>query len=101
MNKILLLAFAIAICTSCSGPKGEYKKKAQDPESLHRSVKKITDVIVHDIFSPPVASRIYTYVTVAGYEAARHQDSSFVSLAGQLNGLEPVPTPEPGVEYCY
>jgi hypothetical protein len=101
MNKILLLALAIAICTSCSGPKGEYKKKAQDPEPLHRSVKKITDVIVHDIFSPPVASRIYAYVTVAGYEAARHQDSSFVSLAGQLNGLEPVPAPEPGVEYCY
>jgi len=68
---------------------------------LHRSVKQVTDVIVHDIFSPPVAARIYTYMSIAGYEAAIHQDEKYVTLAGQLKGLEPVPKPEEGVEYCY
>ena len=68
---------------------------------MHRSVKQVTDVIVHDIFSPPVAARIYTYMSIAGYEAAIHQDEKYVTLAGQLKGLEPVPKPEEGVEYCY
>lgn len=36
--------------------------------TLHRAEKALTDVIVHDIFSPPVASRIYLYANVAAYE---------------------------------
>jgi hypothetical protein len=86
---------------SCSGNSTEYKTKLQEPELLHRTLKQITDVIVHDIFSPPVASRIYAYSTVAAYEAIIHQDSSYVSLAGQLNGLSETPKPEPGLEYCF
>lgn len=94
---LLILVFVF----SCNSNTGEYRAKAGNPEFVHRSLKKITDVIVHDIFSPPVASRIYTYVSIAGYEAIIHQDSSFVSLAGQATGLTPVPQPEKGVEYCY
>lgn len=86
---------------SCNGNSTDYKTKVQQPELLHRTLKQITDVIVHDIFSPPVASRIYAYSTIAAYEAVIHQDSSYVSLAGQLNGLTEVPKPEPGLEYCF
>ncbi len=57
--------------------------------------KRITDRIVHDIFSPPVASRIYAYTSVAAYEAIRHSDPGFVTLAGQLHGLDSVPKPDP------
>lgn len=86
---------------SCNGNSIEYKTKVQQPELLHRTLKQITDVIVHDIFSPPVASRIYAYSTIAAYEAVIHQDSTYVSLAGQVNGLTEVPKPEPGLEYCF
>jgi hypothetical protein len=64
-------------------------------------MKEITDRIVHDIFSPPVASRIYAYATVAGYEAIIHQDKSYKSLAGQLNGLKKFPQPDTTKEFCY
>jgi hypothetical protein len=101
MKQIVSILCALFIISSCSSPSVEYKNTVNNPEYLHRSIKKITDVIVHDIFSPPVASRIYTYVSVAAYEAARHQDSTFVSLAGQLHGLEPVPQPEKNVEYSF
>jgi hypothetical protein len=100
MKKLFILCGVVCLLAACSKP-GEYRARVQDPENLHRSIKKITDIIVHDIFSPPVASRIYAYTSVAAYEAARHQDSSLVTLAGQLHGLEPVPAPEPGVEYCF
>ena len=98
--KKIFLAFLFIGAISCS-KKDEYRSKSDDPDRLHRSIKQITDIIVHDIFSPPVASRIYAYTSVAAYEAGRHQDSTMISLAGQLNGLEPPPKPEPGVVYCF
>jgi hypothetical protein len=93
--------FMISGAASCSSDDQEYKQKVSDPEFIHRSVKQITDRIVHDIFSPPVASRIYAYASVAGYEAIRHLDPSFKSLSGQLNGLDSIPQPDPMLEYCY
>jgi hypothetical protein len=103
MNRFLrtFAVLCIVFLSSCSTDDDAWRTKAQDPEFLHRSVKQVTDVIVHDIFSPPVASRIYTYMSVASYEAIIHQDPKYVSLAGQLRGLEAVPQPEQGKEYCY
>jgi hypothetical protein len=93
----LLLFFAGACSTNTS----DYKPVVQNPEFLHRSIKAITDRIVHDIFSPPVASRIYTYSCVAGYEAIIAGNPKYISLSGQLNGLEPTPKPDPDLEYCF
>jgi PAP2 superfamily len=100
MRSARFLVIALLVF-SCSGNSDEYNSKAQQPEYLHRTLKQITDVIVHDIFSPPVASRIYAYSTIAAYEAIIHQDSSYVSMAGQLNGLTEPPQPDPDLEYCF
>ena len=59
----------------------------------------MTDVIVHDIYSPPVASRIYAYVTIAGYEAAVAGNSNYVTLAGQLHNFTLLPKLQEGKEY--
>jgi len=99
MYKIGLVALLVLVF-SCAPNSGEYKTKVQDPEFIHRSIKKVTDIIVHDIFSPPVASRIYAYVSIAGYEAIIPGDKNYQSLAGQLNGLTSVPQPGEGEEYC-
>ena len=100
-NFLLKVSFLLLLLMSCAENNGAWRSKAENPEFLHRSVKKVTDVIVHDIFSPPVASRIYAYISVAAYEAAIHQNDQFVSLAGQLNGLDAFPQPTAGQEYCY
>ncbi|MBX2916930.1 MAG: vanadium-dependent haloperoxidase [Cyclobacteriaceae bacterium] len=97
-SRFLVIALLVF---SCTGNSTEYKNKVQQPELLHHTLKQITDVIVHDIFSPPVASRIYAYSTIAAYEAVIHQDSSYVSLASQLNGLTETPKPQPDLEYCF
>ena len=76
----------------CSFATGGWIQKSEDPDYIHRSVKHVTDIIVHDIYSPPVASRIYAYVTIAGYEAAIQGNSKYISLAGQLHDLTPLPT---------
>jgi len=83
---LVVLISGLSAC-SVSISNENYRPKVQNADFIHRSVKQVTDVIVHDIFSPPVASRIYVYMSVAGYEAAIRDNPKFVSLAGQLNGL--------------
>lgn len=88
---------SIVLFWSCDQDKEPIHIEAQE---LHKGMSQLTDVIVHDIFSPPVASRIYAYASVAAYEVLALQDSTFVSLAGQVHGLEPLPAPtEPHVNY--
>jgi len=48
---------------------------------------KLTEAIVHDGFSPPVASRIYAYCNVAAYQSVYYKDGSLKSLSNQLNAL--------------
>ncbi len=61
---------------------------------MHDAVRKTTEVIVHDIFSPVVAARIYAYSNIAGYEAFRYDNpKKYKTLAGQLKDLTEVPAP--------
>lgn len=100
--RILLLGlFTVFLFSSCEDVNPNYNQEAQNAEVIHRSMKKLTDVIVHDIFSPPVASRIYVYPSIAAYEAALHDHSEYRSLEGQLNGFTDVPKPKEGAEYCF
>lgn len=54
---------------------------------LHRAEQNLTRVIVHDIFSPPVASRIYLYANAAAYETLVLGHEDYQSLYGQANGF--------------
>jgi hypothetical protein len=69
---------------------------ASDPELLHGAVQHLTNVIIHDIFSPPQAARAYAYTSIAAYEAMVPASPAHRSLAGQVPGLEPVPSPAAG-----
>lgn len=64
------------------------------PEEFHASVDKVTEVMIHDIFSPPVASRIFAYPNVGAFEILAKNNSNYNSLAGQLTGFEPIPEPD-------
>jgi hypothetical protein len=50
-------------------------------------------------YSPPVASRSFAYLSIAAYEAAASGAPDLQSLAGQLNGLKPLPQREAGKAY--
>ena len=80
---------------------GQCQQRLDNASFLHRSLKRVTDVIVYDVYSPPVASRIYAYTCIAGYEAARRGDTSYHSLAGQLKDLPAFASPEQGREYNF
>ncbi len=94
--KHLLLILPFVWAVSCQ-PKVEMN--FEDGELIHGAMQKLTDIIVYDIFSPPVASRIYAYASIAGYEAMLPANPEYQTLAGQIEGLEPTPQPEPGKAY--
>jgi len=96
-----LLSVLVISFTSCKTVNINYQAEVNDPTILHDAMKRMTDIMVYDIFSPPVASRNYVYPAIAAYEAMVHTDSSYVSLAGQLNDLSNIPQPSSGEEYCY
>lgn len=78
-----------------------YNRLAADPLLFHSCSVQLTDVIVYDIFKPPVASRIYTYAYLAAYETMRQQYPAYTSMAGHINQFKAVPLPEPGAAYCF
>jgi hypothetical protein len=52
---------------------------------------KLTRIIITDVFSPPVCSRIYAYCNIAAYEALIPSHPEYHSFAGRVNGLKEVP----------
>lgn len=67
----------------------------------HQCVQRLTEVIVYDIFSPPVAGRIYAYSNLAFYEAIRFADTNSFSLVAKMKGFDPVPVPEDQTKYHF
>ena len=100
-RSLLWMAALVAGAAGCGSASADYRTVPADPGLLHEALEQLTEVIVHDIFSPPQASRTYAYASIAGYEAIRHMRPEFRTLAGQLNGLEPVPEPEPNQQYYF
>jgi len=105
MIKILKIStfilFAILALESCKQNNPNWKEDAKSANDIHASMQRLTDVIVHDIFSPPVAARIYSYASIAAYESLRHDFSEYKTLAGQLNDLDKLPQPITNQEYCF
>ena len=81
----LFVLLSILACTK------ENRTIEVSAEDLHASVDMVTEVMIHDIFSPPVASRIYVYPNIAAYEIMATQNDDYNSLAGQVRDLEPIP----------
>lgn len=87
--KQLLFAGTLLLAFACQKPV-DYSQAITDGHYLSEAQNRITEVIIHDIFSPPVAARIYSYSSLAAYEVAAATDPAYASLLGQLNGSEPV-----------
>ena len=91
MKKLILLIASIAIFFSGFTQSLNWN---DDATPLHRAEKALTDVIVHDVFSPPVASRIYVYSNIAAYEVLVKEHPNYVSLHAQLPSFPLIPAPK-------
>ncbi len=92
MKKLLMIS-AFVLFLSCTT---EEKKEVivVSPEELHASVDKVTEIMIHDIFSPPVASRIFAYRIIAGYDIFAVANDDYISLEVQVEELGAIPKPD-------
>ena len=85
--KVLVVALLIFTLLSCKKDGKIYVS----PADYHASVQNVSQIMLHDIFSPPVASRIYVYPNIAAYEVMVQNNKDFHSLQNQLHGLDSIP----------
>jgi len=64
-------------------------------DEYHAAIENVTEIMIHDIFSPPVASRIFVYPNIAAYEVIAQSNSGYLTLEKQLNGLGTTPKLDP------
>src|SRR6478609_4919703 len=92
------LGYFFILIAACNQKK---EVKSSDAEILHQNQDLLTQVIIYDVFTPPVASRIYVYSSLASYEAIRFSKEGAASIAEKLNGFGKMPKPEKGKKYNY
>ncbi|MDG3583985.1 vanadium-dependent haloperoxidase [Galbibacter pacificus] len=86
-----LCIISLVILASCNK---EEKPIEITSENMHQAIDKVVEVMIHDIFSPVVVSRIFVYPDIAAYEIMALDDPNYNSLAGKLNGLKSIPKPQ-------
>jgi hypothetical protein len=91
MKIFVILFLSISVFNFCAGQTINWN---EDASPLHRAEKILTDIIIHDVFSPPVASRIYAYANIAAYEALVREHPGYLSLQTQLSSFPEIPAPK-------
>jgi PAP2 superfamily len=72
-----------------------------DADILHQNQDQLTQIIIYDIFTPPVASRIYVYSALASYEAIRFSKEGAESITDKLKGFGTMPHPDINKKYNF
>ncbi|HEX3386902.1 MAG TPA: phosphoesterase, partial [Mucilaginibacter sp.] len=97
LNLVIAILFAGALA-SCGHKSGSLPA---DADILHANEDELTNVIIYDVFTPPVAARIYGYTNLASYEAMKYADPKYNSITAQLRGFDKMPEPEKGKSYNF
>lgn len=89
-SKLSLIATIALFLFSCKNtPTNEIE--LANPKYFHKAMKELSNVIVYDIFSPPVASRNYVYPSIAAYEVLSSTNENYNSLVGQIRDFKKGP----------
>jgi hypothetical protein len=90
----LFIVSAIGLLISC----GNSEKSSLiiiTSKDYHDAQDVLTSIMVHDIFSPPQASRVYAYTNIAAYEIiAQIPGDSIASLKYKLNDFNGISHPK-------
>src|SRR4051812_40244957 len=99
MKKLLALipTCGLLAMISCS-PKKQPELSNQD---VGKVISHMTSVMVHDVTTPPLAARFFTYTCLAGYEVVAENDKQIGSMHGVLNQYPDIKHPKQNTGYNY
>lgn len=99
--KATCLFFTLHLFITGCNPKKGLTKKLPNVDILHQNQNELTQVIIYDVFTPPVASRIYAYTSLASYEAIRFSKPGNESIAEKMNEFGTMPVPDSSKKYDF
>lgn len=92
------LAFIMALVVLLSACAGRQDLRAPSPvldgTVISRTFAAMTDIMVHDVTNPPLASRFYAYAGLSGYEVLALHHKELQSFAGRINGFQGISEPK-------
>ncbi len=97
-KKTCLLPCFFLLVSACHQKK---ESVLNDATVLHQNQDQLTQIIIYDVFTPPVSSRIYLYSSLASFEAIRFSKPGVPSITAKLKGFRPMPEPEKDKKYNY
>ena len=91
MKNLFLVVVCVVTLGACK-KSTEYVGFLHDPKLFCETVHELNKVVMGNNFPPIIASRNYTYATMAAYEAiAAGFPKDYNSLGGQVNGMGEMP----------
>lgn len=101
MKQVIVMLILSGLLFSCKQKTSKVLFDVNSAELLHQNQLQLNQVIIYDVFSPPVASRIYAYTSLAFYEAIRFEKPGHPSLAKKLRAFPEMPIPDSSKKYNY
>ncbi len=103
MNKglILFVFVTILVIFFVCGCSNHSKSISLNNKDVSNVITQMTELMVHDVTNPPLASRFYAYACLAGYEVVSQNDHNFKSMHSILNGYPALQKPDSIKGYSY
>jgi hypothetical protein len=90
---LFLITGAVILLSSCKQKRNDYIEVMHDPLLYNDVVHKLNYVVIYDIFTPPVAARVFAYSNLAAYEVLANEGHHYSTLEGKVKGLDNIPHP--------
>ncbi len=92
-SPLFFIGLFLLLMASCKQKNNDYVKVMHNPLLFNNVEHKLNYVIIYDIFTPPVAARVFAYADLAAYEVLASKGKHFSSLQGKVKGLNNIPKP--------
>ena len=91
---IIIIGICLWLLSGCSANNEKSSESEQSNGTFISEMNAaLTEAVIIDLFSPPVASRIYVYPNIAAYEILQNSSVKFNTMKGILVGLDDLPLP--------
>ena len=91
----ILICLCILVCFAAAGCRQQQNNTpAFNTTHISQVVTKMTDLMIHDITNPPLASRFFSYATLAGYEVLAENDSTLLHMHKVVNDYPALKKPD-------
>lgn len=93
MKNIFLIALLalLVITNSCSN---NQKQPVLSNADISKVVLQMSNVMIHDVTNPPLATRFFAYTCLAGYEVLGQNNKNARSMHGVLNQYPAISKPK-------